>query len=116
MKAVGRAWATGKLGGSRKDDEAASDAKRWNIDLSEQDISPDLEIWATHLDALDAFLAVASQWQRVSTMSGLVITGLDYAGAEAGLRMAGLTMSPETWADVRLIEAGAVAAAMEVGR
>lgn len=34
--------------------------------------------------------------------------GLDYAAARDGLEMAGITVSPETWNDLRLIEAGAL--------
>lgn len=36
--------------------------------------------------------------------------GLDYAGARAGLELAGIAMTPALWEQVRLIEAGAVAA------
>lgn len=36
--------------------------------------------------------------------------GLDYAAAEAGLRLAGIAATPELWSDIRLIEAGAKAA------
>ena len=40
-------------------------------------------------------------------MGGIYYQGLDYAGAEAGLRLAGLTMTPALWGEVRVIEAGA---------
>lgn len=42
--------------------------------------------------------------------SGSVCLGLDYAAARAGLRLAGITMTPALWSDVQIIEAGAVAA------
>lgn len=60
-----------------------------------------------------AFLAVQTQWQRVATMKGLFATGLDYAGVEAGLRLAGITVTPEVWAQVQQIETGAVTAMLE---
>ena len=38
------------------------------------------------------------------------ITGLDYAGARAGLEVAGFTVTPALWADIMMIEAGALEA------
>lgn len=38
----------------------------------------------------------------------LLWLGLDYAAARAGLRLAGITMTTALWADVQIIEAGAV--------
>lgn len=34
--------------------------------------------------------------------------GLDYTAAEAGLRLAGVAVTPEIWAGVQMIEAGAI--------
>lgn len=34
--------------------------------------------------------------------------GLDYTAAQAGLALAGLTPDPNTWAQIRQIEAGAL--------
>lgn len=34
--------------------------------------------------------------------------GLDYTGAQAALALAGLAPDPETWAEVRQIETGAM--------
>lgn len=56
-----------------------------------------------------AFLAVATQLRaQAAGSAGLVALGLDYAGAEAGLRLAGIAATPELWADLQAIEAGAV--------
>ncbi len=41
-------------------------------------------------------------------MGGAV--GLDYAGVDAGLRRAGIELSPAAWADLQVIEAGALGA------
>jgi Phage related hypothetical protein (DUF1799) len=54
--------------------------------------------------ALEAFLAVASQW-RIGPQGRAL--GLDYAGAQAGLALAGITVTPALWADLREIERGA---------
>lgn len=61
-------------------------------------MAPAQAVWSINLEACDAFLAVASQFRE---------SALDYAGAQAGLALAGITMSPELWSQVRLIEAGA---------
>ena len=34
----------------------------------------------------------------------MVILGLDYAGAEAGLRLAGIDADPELWGQLRVVE------------
>ena len=61
--------------------------------------------------ALTAFLAVQTQWRVAAAgMGGSVSLGLDYSGADAGLRRAGLETTPELWRDLRVIEAAAVAA------
>jgi hypothetical protein len=46
-------------------------------------------------------------------MGGVAMTGLDYAGARAGLDLAGIAMTPALWADVQVIERGALAAMNE---
>ena len=38
----------------------------------------------------------------------VVWIGLDYAAARAALDLAGMTVTPEIWADVRAIEGGAI--------
>lgn len=55
------------------------------------------------------FLAVCTQLRGVPLAPGRVHwTGLDYAAAQAGLSLAGLSLTPEAWNDLRLIEAGAI--------
>ncbi len=54
---------------------------------------------------------MATQWRVVATAAGpLLFSGLDYTAARAGLELAGIAVSPATWADVQLIEAGAMGA------
>lgn len=67
-------------------------------------------IWAEHLPALEAWLAVSSQMRWVAIgLGGVRAAGLDYQGARAGFELAGIEMTAERWAEVRTIEAGAVA-------
>lgn len=55
-----------------------------------------------------AFLAVDRQWRGVaSPMGGVQWLGLDYTAAQAGLALAGISVSPELWTEICLIEAGA---------
>ncbi len=110
---AGRAWAAGELSGGTDDDDAASLAQQlqalgippeqWPADLATAAgpaASRGLALWAEHVPALEAFVTVGSQMRE---------TGLDYAGAQAGLALAGIAVDPALWADIRLIEAGAVA-------
>lgn len=65
-------------------------------------------IWEAHLPALAAFLAVDGQWRTISRgIAGTHWLGLDYTAVETGLRLAEITVSPEVWAELRDIEAGA---------
>ncbi|MBW6506165.1 MAG: DUF1799 domain-containing protein [Rhodobacteraceae bacterium] len=70
-------------------------------------------MWAENLAAFEAFLAVATQWRVVGHMNGMTATGLDYAGARAGLDLAGIAVTPALWADLQSIEHGAIAAMNE---
>lgn len=58
--------------------------------------------------AIEAFLAVSTQWRFAGGgMGRLLALGLDYAGARAGLALAGIPVTRELWSDVMLIELGA---------
>ncbi|WP_370269249.1 DUF1799 domain-containing protein [Nioella sp.] len=66
-------------------------------------------MWPGHVAALTAFLAIASQWRCLVFPNGaLLYQGLDYTAAQSALALAGLSPSPETWAEIRQIEAGAL--------
>lgn len=69
----------------------------------------DTALWPDHVAALTAFLAIAGQWRCLALANGKVFwAGLDYAAAQSGLALAGLTPVPDTWNEVRQIEAGAI--------
>lgn len=97
-----------------EEEDAASDAANWGASIDPSwlgDVAlPDDGIWAQHVPALEAFLVVCRQWRVVAGMSGAAYIGLDYTAAKAGLKLAGIEVSPETWADLRDIEAGALEA------
>ena len=109
---AGRAWVTGATGGTRADD-AASDAALFGITGFDDSPADDEGLWAAHLPAFLAFLAICTQWRVVAGDAGLIHTGLDYAAADAGLRRAGIETTPDLWADLQAIETGALAALRE---
>lgn len=56
-----------------------------------------------------AFLHISGQWRTASRgLGGTHYIGLDYTAAKYGLDFAGVTVSPATWMDLRLIETGAL--------
>lgn len=58
--------------------------------------------------AADLFFRCATQWRRKPLSDELA--GLDYAGVEAAARLAAIEVTPETFEDLQLIEAGALGA------
>tara|TARA_Y100000815_G_scaffold150439_1_gene136292 strand:- start:57 stop:236 length:180 start_codon:yes stop_codon:yes gene_type:complete len=57
---------------------------------------------------------VATQFHvAAGPMGGVIPLGLDYAGARAGLELAGIETTPALWADLRVVEAGALEAMRE---
>lgn len=110
LKWAGAAWADGTLrAGTRS--PALQDAELWGIDPALLGL-PDHEdgVWEVHADALWAFLAVQTQWRVVSEPKRRLWVGLDYTAAQAGLHLAGLTLTPGRWAEVQMIERGALEA------
>ena len=102
----------GTLDRGREEDGALDDAARFGIELGHDDLHPEGRdgVWAENLDAVTAFFAVQTQWRTVAMADGRMITlGLDYQGVKAGLSLAGIEMTHSTWADLRVIEAGACA-------
>ncbi|WP_315742841.1 MULTISPECIES: DUF1799 domain-containing protein [unclassified Bradyrhizobium] len=100
-----------------------------SADLFEAEVDQDYEgLWPEHVAAVTAFLAVASQWRVVARSAGGMITpmggaiaptvpvviGLDYASVRVGLDAEGITVTPELWRSLRVMEAAACAAFNEV--
>lgn len=100
----------GTLGGAREEhDDAIADARRWGIDpelLGETELHDG--VWPENEDAVQAFLAVSTQWRFAGGgMGGVMAVGLDYQSARAGLDLAGISVTPELWAQLRVIETAA---------
>lgn len=97
-----------------EDDDASADAARWGFTLhpswSRHEPEEHDGLWARHLPAWLAFLAVSTQWRMAAGMTGAVYLGLDYTAVKAGLDLAGIEVTPEVWRDLRDIEDGARAA------
>ena len=54
---------------------------------------------------------MTTQWRRIIAPDGTILTtGLDYAAARAGLELAGIEVTPELWAEIQVIEFGAMTA------
>ncbi|HEU4958962.1 MAG TPA: DUF1799 domain-containing protein [Sphingomonas sp.] len=110
LRAVASLWASGRGGAPAQDaaTEAAAaaiaeiEARRGRFRDDTPEIGPD------ELDAVDLFHALASQW-RMHPMAGVRL-GIDYAAVPATAAMLGLTMTPELFADLRVMEGAALAA------
>lgn len=69
-------------------------------------------VWPQNAAIVEAFLIVSTQWRAVAVPGGMapgriVWLGLDYAGVEAGLKAAGVAVTPELWLGLQVMEAGA---------
>lgn len=93
-------------------DEDKTDCKLLGIPLD--GITPDndreLGVWASNVDAVQAFLDVTTQFTRLAMPDGTFrVTGLNYPGAQAAWQMAGVDVTPDLFAQVQMIERGALA-------
>ncbi len=66
-------------------------------------------VWPQNVAAVQAFLAVQTQWRILAGATGLAWLGLDYGAVTAGLAAAGIAVTPALWTELRVIEAGVVA-------
>jgi Phage related hypothetical protein (DUF1799) len=93
-------------------EDARSDAVLFGLDPADYSLPEDDDgIWEINLPAVTAFCAVDTQWRVIAQVDGSSrYVGLDYAGCEAGWRRAGIDLTPSEFADVQLVEAGALRA------
>lgn len=110
LKWAGRAAVTGALSGPAPRDEIEADCATFGIAPPPRSAPQADGLFEEHLAPLNAFLAVDTQWRTAPYGWKAAVTGLDYAAAEAGLRIARIELSPREWADFRVIEAAAMAA------
>jgi hypothetical protein len=58
---------------------------------------------------LELFLACQTQWRFIPLgMGGALPQGLDYPAVESAARMLGLSLTPDTFEDLRVMEAEAL--------
>lgn len=82
------------------------------VDENGDPIDAGLTIYPCNLPAVEWFLACATQWRRKLMDNSLL--GLDYPGAEAAARLAGITPTPDLFDDLRHIERGALGAVADM--
>ncbi|MGK9234772.1 DUF1799 domain-containing protein [Inquilinus limosus] len=93
--------------------EAQIEAARKRLGLLS--IGASVRIWPENWPAICAWPAVCTQWRTESVPGGLgpgrlVYVGLDYGAAIASAKAAGIDLTPELWADLRVMEAAALKA------
>ncbi|MBM2294709.1 DUF1799 domain-containing protein [Sulfitobacter pseudonitzschiae] len=111
LRWAGAAWIDGTLARPQQSngDDALSDAELWGIpaDIVRR---PQRGIWELCLPAVQAFTRVSSLFRTPGAFGGAC--GLDYGGVRDGLEMSGVTITPELWAQIQCVEAGAIEAVM----
>ena len=102
------------MGGAAGNSEAAEDAERFAFapEIVEQlrggNTESGLEVWPENWPIVQAFAAISTQWRTAPLgLGGYRYLGLDYTGAQAGLQLAGITLSKDEWKDLRTMERAA---------
>jgi hypothetical protein len=76
-----------------------------DLHAAERDQDRSFAVWRPNWPIVAAFLAVATQWRQLPLVDGRVLwQGLDYAAVDRGLALAGMTLSPDQWAGVQVVE------------
>jgi hypothetical protein len=102
-------------------DDAIADALRWGLAAEEIDAvraaldSPAGErLWAMHVRAFAALCAAGTQWRRrlIATEQGFreICAGLDYAGLKVALDALQLSLTPDEFRQLGVLERAATAA------
>ena len=88
------------------------------VKTSKTKAEPVFEVWDMNWPAMRAFLALQTQWRTatLSTMerARLVYLGLDYSAIEPTLRLAGIKRTKRLFAQLQLLERGALDAYREL--
>jgi hypothetical protein len=111
LKHAARHWAAG---GKRDYSNAVKEAREFGLpeeavaELEAASVDDGFEVWPENWEALEAFLAVSTQWRAIGRADGSVYwQGLDYAAVAAGLNGLGFATTPQIWADLKVMEAAA---------
>lgn len=89
--------------------------QEWQTQLNQQEEDSSMTLPADCRPAVQAFLACATQWNRLLAGDRLLATGLNYAGMREALRFLRIRVTPELFRDLQLME-GAALEAMTEGR
>lgn len=111
LKAAARAWATGRGGGKRADNDAltaASVLPDWA--RSSGTAEAPAEIWPDMVDAVALFVALGTQWNW-HPVAGVRL-GIRYEAVAPAAAAMELTLTPAIFNDLRLMEAEAIAASV----
>lgn len=99
-------WLSGNL--NSNDSGLEENLKAWGLSaeqispfLQAENTEPEFKLFPENLNAWNAFLIVSTQFV-VLPMGGFM--GLNYPAVDAGLRMAGLEVTPLLFGKIRIIE------------
>lgn len=82
-------------------------------------------LWPEHVEIVNAFMSVASQWRVASVSHGassiaggfstsrLIFIGLDYSAVKIALEAEGIAITPDLWRGLQTMEFAAIAALNE---
>lgn len=85
----------------------------WQAELAQQEESETIALPLDCRPAIEAFLAVDTQWIKLVAGDRLIATGLDYAGARAAWGFLDIIVTPALFGELQLMEAEAMAAMAE---
>lgn len=89
------------------------EARLFGLEMSDADLhrsADDAGIWPWHETALAVFEACSTQWRVIDGMNGRRAIGLDYAAFDPVMDLMGVTATQQLFDEIRVIEAGALAA------
>lgn len=73
-----------------------------------EDDRDEFEIWPECVNAVEVFLACATQWKAIVAPDRLIYQGIDYAGLNAVMEMVDAPDRKQLFADVRTMELAAL--------
>lgn len=67
-------------------------------------------VWPEHVEAVELFCALATQWRVAAGFGGVMFLGLDYQAVEAAMRLRGVKPRDRArlFAQLRVMEAAAL--------
>jgi len=79
-----------------------------SLDRLREDLGEAEGLWPEHVAIVEAFLSCDTQWRVASVSQGfgarVLYVGLDYSACRVGLELAGISVTPELWSGLQLLE------------